>query len=186
MWEVAYWTFYQNIKSQTFFDIINPEGKRIYRANKSSYMNPYSGKGQKISKAIYVLLNFSKKQIKLTILSIFSTQDREFCSFFGRIEHTINCFRWPLDSEGPYSEMEISSLDNLIFSRVSFLFYNIIANCDAPFVVYWSSNLLSSAETWFLSWHLPSIWKSLAIKYKTSLARRWALKIWGNLRGNCR
>ena len=71
--------------------------------------------------------------------------------------------------------MEISALDNLIFSRVLFLLYNIIANCDAPLVVYWSSSLLSSAETWFLSWHLPSIWNSLAIKYKTSLARRWAL-----------
>ena len=30
---------------------------------------------------------------KLTTLSIFFTQDSEFCSFFGRIEETIICFR---------------------------------------------------------------------------------------------
>ena len=30
---------------------------------------------------------------KLTILSKEDAQDSEFCSFFGRIEDTINCFR---------------------------------------------------------------------------------------------
>ena len=33
------------------------------------------------------------EQNSLLILSIFSTQDSEFRSFFGRIEETINCFR---------------------------------------------------------------------------------------------
>ena len=49
-------------------------------------------KGQWISKAIYGLLNSSKKQTKLTILNIFSTQNSEFRSFYGRIENTIICF----------------------------------------------------------------------------------------------
>ena len=50
-------------------------------------------KGQKISKAIYGLLNSSKKRTKLTILIKEDAQDSEFRSFFGRIEETINCFR---------------------------------------------------------------------------------------------
>ena len=46
-----------------------------------------------VSKAIYCLLNSHRKWTKLTILSIFLTQDSESRSFFGRIEETINCFR---------------------------------------------------------------------------------------------
>ena len=50
-------------------------------------------KGQTISKANYAFLNSSIKQMKLTILSKEVAQDSEFCSFFGRIEDTMNCFR---------------------------------------------------------------------------------------------
>ena len=50
-------------------------------------------KVSKYQKQFYVLPNFPKKQTKLTILSIFFTQDSEFRSFFGRIEESINCFR---------------------------------------------------------------------------------------------
>ena len=49
-------------------------------------------RGQYILKAIYGLLNFSKKQTKLTILSKEDAQDSEFCSIVGRIEETIICF----------------------------------------------------------------------------------------------
>ena len=49
----------------------------------------------KVSKSrkqfIYGLLNSHKKRTKLTILSIFFTQDSEFCSFLGIIEKTIIC-----------------------------------------------------------------------------------------------
>ena len=41
---------------------------------------------------IYGLLDTPKKLTKFTILSIFFTQDSEFCSFFGRIQETINYF----------------------------------------------------------------------------------------------
>ena len=47
-------------------------------------------KCQLISKVIYGALNSSKKGIKLIILSVFSTQDSELCSFFGIIGETIN------------------------------------------------------------------------------------------------
>ena len=51
----------------------------------------------KVSKSrkqfIYGLLNSHKKRTKLTILSIFFTQDSELRSFFGRIKEIINCFR---------------------------------------------------------------------------------------------
>ena len=50
-------------------------------------------KGQKISKANYGFLNSPKKRTKLTILSKEDPQDSEFCSFFGRIQDAINCFR---------------------------------------------------------------------------------------------
>ena len=50
-------------------------------------------KGQTILKANYGVLNSSKNRTKLTILSIFFTQDSKFCSFFGRIEETMTCFQ---------------------------------------------------------------------------------------------
>ena len=50
-------------------------------------------KGQYISKAIYGLINFPKKWLKLTIPSIFSTKDSECISFFGRIEEIVICLR---------------------------------------------------------------------------------------------
>ena len=53
----------------------------------------YCHKGQTIWKANYGFLNSSKKGKKLTILSREDAQDSEFCSFFGRIEDTINCLR---------------------------------------------------------------------------------------------
>ena len=52
--------------------------------------------------ALLLKVTQSRKQImissilprtKLTILSKEHAQDSEFCSFFGRIEETINCFR---------------------------------------------------------------------------------------------
>ena len=46
-----------------------------------------------MSKAIYGLLDSPQKQTKLTILSIFFTQDSELRLFLGRIQETINCFR---------------------------------------------------------------------------------------------
>ena len=49
-------------------------------------------KGQKISKANCGDLNSSKKQTKFTKREYVDAQDSEFCSFFGRIENTINCF----------------------------------------------------------------------------------------------
>ena len=48
-------------------------------------------KVRKSRKAIYGVLNSSKKRTKLTILSIFFTQDSEFRSFLGIIEKTIIC-----------------------------------------------------------------------------------------------
>ena len=36
---------------------------------------------------------FFQKRTKLTIMSKEEAQDSKFCSFFGRIEKTINCFR---------------------------------------------------------------------------------------------
>ena len=49
--------------------------------------------GQKMSKVNYGVLNSSKKQQKLTILSREDAQDSEFRSSFGRNEETKNCFR---------------------------------------------------------------------------------------------
>ena len=51
------------------------------------------GKGQKISKANYDILDSPKKEMKLTILIKEDPQDSEFRLFFGRIEDAINCFR---------------------------------------------------------------------------------------------
>ena len=51
------------------------------------------GKDQTITKTNYGFLNSPKKWTKLVILSKEETQDSEFCSFLGRIEDTINCFR---------------------------------------------------------------------------------------------
>ena len=39
------------------------------------------------------IMQFLQKRLKLNILSREDAQDSEFCSFFGRIEDTINCFR---------------------------------------------------------------------------------------------
>ena len=55
----------------------------------------YRYKGQTISKANYGVLKSPKKRMKLTILSIFSSQDSDFCSFSWRIKEAINCF-WDL------------------------------------------------------------------------------------------
>ena len=41
----------------------------------------------------YGVLDSSKKWTKLTILSTEVAQDSEFCSFFGRIQDAIICFR---------------------------------------------------------------------------------------------
>ena len=61
-----------------------------------------------VSKGIYGLL---KKWIKLTVLSIFSSQDSEFRSFFGRIEGTIICF-CPILMETWLSTQAIQSYAN--------------------------------------------------------------------------
>ena len=57
-------------------------------------------KGQKISRAIDGVLNFSKNKQKITILSILSFRNTQelrivifFWVFFGRIEDTMICFR---------------------------------------------------------------------------------------------
>ena len=47
----------------------------------------------KSQKTIQGLLSSPKKRTKLTILSKEDAQDSEFCSFFGRIKDTINCFQ---------------------------------------------------------------------------------------------
>ena len=56
-------------------------------------------KGQKISKAIYGVLNSSEQQTKIIILRTCSIQDKFFRSFFGRIEFIIIFafeIYWPL------------------------------------------------------------------------------------------
>ena len=50
-------------------------------------------KVSKSRKQFMVASILPKKRTKLTILSIFSTEDSELCSFFGRIEETIMYFR---------------------------------------------------------------------------------------------
>ena len=46
-----------------------------------------------IGKKKYGVLDSSKKQMKLTILSTEGAQDSEFRSFFGRIQDATICFR---------------------------------------------------------------------------------------------
>ena len=77
-----------NTAATHFFDFLSISIEMYIFAGKIA-----AAKGQYISKAIYGLLNSSRRRTKLTILSIFFTQDSEFRSFFGRIEETINCFR---------------------------------------------------------------------------------------------
>ena len=76
-----------------FYCVHKIESQNLSRISSRVGLKYVSGKGQTISKAGYGFLNSSKKRTKLTILSIFFTQDSEFLSFFGRIEVAINCFR---------------------------------------------------------------------------------------------
>ena len=61
----------------------------------------------KVSKSRKQIMVFSilpKTQRNLYIQSIFSTQNSEFRSFYGRIEETIICFRALMDKRGGWNE----------------------------------------------------------------------------------
>ena len=82
------------VKSQLFFlsESCKQNSALIFKESekfksKSWSLEKKCAKGQKISKAIYGILNFSKKRTKITILSIFSlenTQDIDFLSIFWK------------------------------------------------------------------------------------------------------
>ena len=103
----TYWHIFGiNISFITYYRILSNNKNALLNIEQYCNQNKYEfnrnyflfdlfshTKGQSIWKACYCFLTSSKNLTKLTILSIFSTKDSEFQSFFGRSDETIICFR---------------------------------------------------------------------------------------------
>ena len=75
--------YFSELTKKKAFDWIKAKAELMFR-HSLPFLVFGIGKGKLISKALYGLLNSSKKRTKLTILSFFFTQDSEFRLFFWK------------------------------------------------------------------------------------------------------